>query len=1173
MASLETTAIADYLRRVAEIKASGAAVAELSFYPALDQLLNALGGALRPKVRCILSLKNRGAGLPDGGLFTIEQLHHDEPPPNQKPTRGAIEVKPPADSLSAWVGAEQVEDYVRGYGVVLLTNLRGFAMLALSSGSTGRPQEMERYELAPTDKAFWSAAAHPERTAHEHGVRLAEFLKRALMLAAPLAAPEDVAFFVASYARDALTRIERAPLADLDPLRSALEQALGLRFEGEKGEHFFRSSLIQTLFYGVFSAWALWAESPRAPQESRFGWRGAAWLLRIPVLRKLFHELVDPTRLESLGLPELLDRTTAALERVDRGAFFSRFRAGDAVQYFYEPFLECFDPELRRQLGVWYTPREVVEYMVVRVDTALREELGIERGLADPDVIVLDPCCGTGSFLVEVLRSIGRTLRGLGETGLAGDDVREAARDRIFGFELLPAPFVIAHLQIGMLLAHEAVPLHEGERAAVYLTNALTGWEPPVGAKKRLPYPEFEAERDAAGRVKREAKVLVVLGNPPYNAFAGVSPTEEDGLVEPYKQGLISEWGIKKFNLDDLYIRFFRIAERRVAEMTGRGVVSFISNHSWISDPSFVVLRRHLMGSFDRFWIENMHGDRRTSEYAPDGRTSETVFAVPGFSPGIRQGVAISLWVKRKGGKKRVLFRDDLDAARATDRRAQLLASLKAKRFDAQYETAAPTAANRFSFRPSHVATSYLRWPKVTELCAAPPSNGLMEKRGGSLISIERDPLAERMRAYFDRKLSWADYRAQFSALTEKQAGFEPRPAREKATKAERYDPARLLRYAVRPFDTRWCYYTAVPPIWNRARPALWDQLWPGNRFLLTRFRASRSPEGPPFYFTACIADDHLLSPDASAIPLLLRDGVEPDPETPKLIDDGGRVQTANLSALARKHLAHLGYQHPDRPEVAELLWFHVLAIGYAPRYLAEHGDGIRQDWPRVPLPATRRLLQRSAQLGARVAALLDGELPVPGVTCGDIPPFLLSVAEPRHLQTKSLAASDLAVNVSWGRRGADGAVMPGRGRFKVRDFTTSECAAMPVAAARRRAEPSGRLLLGIEATALSDHRERPESGVEYPQSPEPLGIQTCDIFLNDVAYWANVPLWAWDFTVGGYQVMKKWLSYREASILGREITKLELREFRDIARRLVALLLLQPELDANYTAVADAAE
>jgi predicted helicase len=213
---------------------------------------------------------------------------------------------------------------------------------------------------------------------------------------------------------------------------------------------------------------------------------------------------------------------------------------------------------------------------------------------------------------------------------------------------------VIAHWQVGNLLASLGATLdpQKGERPSIYLTNALTGWEPPTGPKATLPlFPELEEERDAAEHVKRDVHILVVLGNPPYNAYAGTSPEEEQGLVEPYKEGLISTWGIKKFNLDDLYIRFYRIAERKIAE-TGRGIVSYISNYSYVSEQSYVVMRQNLLQSFDKFWIENMHGDRSRSEYAPDGRTSETIFAIRGFSPGIRQGVVIGLAVKNGKAKR-----------------------------------------------------------------------------------------------------------------------------------------------------------------------------------------------------------------------------------------------------------------------------------------------------------------------------------------------------------------------------------------------------------------------------------------------------------------------------------------------------------------------------------------
>ena len=277
-------------------------------------------------------------------------------------------------------------------------------------------------------------------------------------------------------------------------------------------------------------------------------------------------------------------------------------------------------------------------------------------GLADPNVVVLDPCCGTAAYLVEVLAKIAETLKAKGGDALLASDLKKAAMTRVFGFEILPAPFVVSHLQLGLLLHRLGVPLSDekDERVGVYLTNSLTGWEPPKEPKTKFLFPELAAERDAAETVKQQARILVVLGNPPYNAFAGVSPEEEQGLVEPYKEGLnkpVSEggWGIKKFNLDDLYVRFFRLAERRIAEMTGKGVVSFISNHSWISDPSFVVLRKHLFDSFDRFWIENLHGEPedfgiRSRRAARAKRSSP--FAVSRV--GIQQGVATSLWVKTR---------------------------------------------------------------------------------------------------------------------------------------------------------------------------------------------------------------------------------------------------------------------------------------------------------------------------------------------------------------------------------------------------------------------------------------------------------------------------------------------------------------------------------------------
>jgi hypothetical protein len=192
--------------------------------------------------------------------------------------------------------------------------------------------------------------------------RLTEYLKRVMQHAAPLADPQDVAWFLASHAREARACIGQVRLPALAVIRRALEDALGMTFVGQRGEHFFRSTLVQTLFYGVFSAWVLWSkEHPPTQRTAQFDWRTSAHYLRVPILRKLFHEMTDPGRLGTLHVDKVLTWAELTLNRVDRATFFARFEEGQAVQYFYEPFLEAFDPELRKELGVWYTPREVVQ--------------------------------------------------------------------------------------------------------------------------------------------------------------------------------------------------------------------------------------------------------------------------------------------------------------------------------------------------------------------------------------------------------------------------------------------------------------------------------------------------------------------------------------------------------------------------------------------------------------------------------------------------------------------------------------------------------------------------------------------------------------------------------------------------------------------------------------------
>ena len=638
------TAVEHYFADLGRVRASGGATGERSTYGPLASLLNAVGGTLRPKVFCVGELANQGAGHPDFGLYAARQVQRGRPRAGQTPECGVVEVKAADDD--AWLTADgaQVSRYWERYRLVLVTNTRDFVLLG--EDAAGRPAKLETFRLADSAAAFDTRLERPRTFANAAGAGLGEYLGRALAHRATLAEPKDLAWLLASYARDGLARVAAAgDTPSLQAVRSALEAALGVRFEGERGAQFFRSTLVQTLFYGVFSAWVLWARQT-PPPAGRFNWHEAVWHLRAPVLRALFQQLSDPGRLRPLGLVEVLDWTTAALDRVDHEAFFARFNEGEAVPYFYEPFLQAFDPDLRKQLGVWYTPAEVVDYMVARVDGALKDDLGIADGLAAPNVYVLDPCCGTGAYLAAVLRRIAANLQCQGLGALTGARVKQAAVQRVFGFEIMPAPFVVAHLQVGLTMQALDAPLadDETERAGVFLTNALTGWEPYV--KKPLLFPELEEERDRSDSVKQHRPILVILGNPPYNGFAGMAVDEERALSEAYRRTEQVRRPAGQ-GLNDLYVRFFRMAERRIAEKTGRGIVCFISNYSWLDGLSFTGMRERYLEAFDAIRIDCLNGDIRRGGETPDGQPDASVFTIPGSSVGIRVGTAIATLVRK----------------------------------------------------------------------------------------------------------------------------------------------------------------------------------------------------------------------------------------------------------------------------------------------------------------------------------------------------------------------------------------------------------------------------------------------------------------------------------------------------------------------------------------------
>jgi predicted helicase len=546
-------------------------------------------------------------------------------------------------------------------------------------------------------------------------------------------------------------------------------------------------------------------------------------------------------------------------------------------------------------------------------------------------------------------------------------------------------------------------------------------------------------------------------------------------------------------------VRFLRLAERRIAEMTGRGVVCYISSYSYLSDPSFVVVRKRFCGEFDYAWIDCLNGDsRETGKLTPDGQPDPSVFSTEYNREGIRLGTSVGLFAKTGAADSDavVRYREFWGA----DKRALLLKTLEQEEnFDAQYETVAPVADNRFSFRPSKTEANYSEWPAIVELAEEEPISGLQEMRRGALMAHERESLQERMQRYFDKSVDWAAFAADGNALSRNAGRFDPVSTRARLQGSEAYDDGRLKRYALYPFDNRWCYYSSVRPLWNEPRPELVSQRADAAPFLIVRRFAERPKEGSPAFFTSALPDYHLLRPNAVAIPLRLSSA--PAEVSEQSTGQGSIFEhlhdskhtSANLSNPARSYLAALTNAKPDQDEeMSRAVWFHALAILYAPQYLSEHSASVRADWPRIPLPTSLSALQHSAKLGASLAQLLDVEKPVLGVTSGKLRKELSTLG--RITGPKGLS---LEISAGWGHiQKEKDIVMPGRGLERERDFSADEKTA-------------------IKEGAI-------ELGISVDDALTLWGEKTLDIYLNNETHWSNVPLAVWDYTIGGYQVLKK---------------------------------------------------
>ncbi|MBM3654087.1 MAG: helicase, partial [Alphaproteobacteria bacterium] len=857
--------------------------------------------------------------------------------------------------------------------------------------------------------------------------------------------------------------------------------------------------------------------------------------------------------------------------RVDRPLFRARMTfptideqtSAAAITYFYEPFLEAFDPKLREDLGVWYTPPEIVRYQVRRVHHILKKELKRPRGLADPEVVVLDPCCGTGAYLLEVARCIAEESKADGDEAGIGLELARAFHERVIGFEILTAPFAVAQLQLYLLLDSLGAKPDADKRLMIFLTNSLAGWRDSGDIK--LSFPEMRDEFDASQEVKHKAKIIVVIGNPPYDRFAGATQDDEAELVAHYKgielvddvdaktkqvkrnefgrpkkkqrgqSALYLDYGVRKQLLDDLYIRFFRLAEERIGEAAEFGVVSYISNSSYLTGRSHPIMRKSLLSNFHRIWIDNLNGDKyRTGKLIPAGlpgagTADQSAFTTEMDPRGIQPGTAIVTLVKRAEArtaptKAEVSYRDFWGSAK--NKRTDLIAALPTGvgKASTPYETIKPTLENRWRLSPTMVEGGYEAWPALDELF--PTSfQGVNHNRGidGSVIDSSKAELEQRFRIYIGSS-TFIEAQKRFPALAPEKgedrknaiAGYDPESVWTDM-KSIGFDRSKISDFLAFPFDQRFIYYELGTKLLNRPRPEFAANR-SDNEFLLTVPEPRKASETRPIY-SSTLANLHVHERGSVVFPRETRGD-------DLLSDRDANVGEKTWRAL-RKHFRLKGERRDDdaRDFVGKL--FRVgFAILHAPAYQAEHKSALSADWAHLPIPKEGKLFARLVDKGEQVTRLLDANRDARDVieaVLGREPAALLGPL--KRSDGGKLRPADLRISVTYWSGG--------KGRWKSRPF-------------------------GVDEAPLDAWGD----GV--------WGDQTGDLYINDEAFFAHVPEAVWTYQLGGYPVLKKWLGYRQAD--RRDDGPLaddERKWFRQIVQRIAALLALGAELDALYQSVA----
>lgn len=1050
----------NYLKEIYQRISKGDAREE-SFYSALEKLILACGQNMGRKTDVTVLPKKSEAGNPDFRVWD-----------GQSRITGYIEAKPPSKQfLDEVETSEQLKRYLEAYPNIILTN---FLEFRLYRNGVIWDKPIKISDLSLTKNI-------PQFPIVQHKEKLTKLLSFFFDFTQPSITHPRTLAEVLAYKAGLMRDYVVLPVLEegQDNYFSWLHQSFQKHLIKDLEKQDFADLFSQTYTYGLFIA-----KYQYEAQQTLFGKKVSTLPFTTKtaydfiqksfgILREVFK--VISTQDIQRNLEIITDDIVDILNNTDIYKLLTHSNKDgkrDPIFHLYETFLLKYDKERKKKLGVFYTPLEVVSYIVNSTDTLLKDRklFDASDGLAsyksdslEKSVTLLDPALGTGTFYVNAIEKAINEVKNKYSSSptYLSKFVRGHILPHFFAFEILIAPYVVSHLKVLFSLTEKGFEFGKDEALKIFLTNTLEFHHKETskgytGLFERV----LVTEQEKALEVKDKTPILIVIGNPPYSVSSQneVDPETPFGkFYESYKEKVRKEErNIQP--LSDDYIKFLAFAHWKIKQ-SGKGIVGMITNNSYLDGLIHRDMREKFLEDFDLIYILNLHGDAKRPKTTEDGQKDKNVFE-------IRQGVAISLLVKPEKPVKKQVYYQELIGSRES--KYQYLENHDVK--TSEWTTLTPKEPYRF-FVPRDTSSEkeYDKFTDLTDIFSR-NSVGAVSGCDSLLVSADRRSLKRQLQRLLDNELK----NFVIDSTEERQRRKISNATKNRISSLGEIKNEKITPYAYRPFDDRYVYFDNS--VMQRPRSPFSDNMLQTNLSL----NVTRQLLSLPFrhaFISQSISDKCLVSLKSREatyfFPLWLYDRDKKQANQQNFLDedraDSGK--TPNIKRDFIKSLSSLFNQTISPEEV----FYYIYAVLYSNIYRQKYEEFLKIDFPKIPFTKDYKLFKRLSELGKELAEL-------------------------------HLLKSPLLSKTSYRFEGKNG------------------------------------------------------DSVKKPQYNE----KEKRVYINKVQYFTNVTPELWNYYIGGYQVLHKWLKDRKGKILSSE----EINHYIRVISALRETIKIQDKIDTYYPKV-----